>query len=67
MNLSEILMTNFKNEFDKNLKVAKSSGALSGDETEIILLQVVLFLTAQRIRPISKEGRELLSNLQHFI
>jgi hypothetical protein len=66
--LRTLLMEGFEHRFERNLKSAKESGALSGEEDPTLLLMVVLFITAREcFRPLSNNGIALLSNLEHFI
>jgi hypothetical protein len=53
-------------EIQNNLKKAKNSGALSGDENELALIRAVTKLTVENL-PLTKEGRDIYNNLKHFI
>ena len=61
------LLNVFIGQFEKNLKLAYTSGALSGDENPVMVAKVVLFLSANGVKPLSKEGKEILNNLKYFI
>lgn len=61
------LLVNFFDAFEEKLADAWSCGALSGDENPVMVAKVVLYLTAQGVKPLSIDGREILSNLKHFI
>jgi hypothetical protein len=63
----DAIMATFQQAYEDNIKTIESSGALSGDESAGMLAKVVLYLTARDFRPLSYDGKKLLSNLEHFI
>lgn len=62
------VLSNFKEHFREKVKKAKASGALSGQERELVVLKACLLLAAQDFFPGHlPEFKKTLNNLKHFV
>lgn len=62
----DVFMEMVKEEMRRMIVFAEASGALSGEESESALLEIVLQIAAERFYPHERYD-ETLRNLRHFI
>lgn len=61
------LINNFVQQFHQNMKTAKHSGALFGDETDVEIGRAVLVITAEEFKPLAPRNKAMLKNLRCFV
>jgi len=58
----ELLVLNI----ERNMDIAKKSGALSGKENPLAVIKAVSMITAENVS-LTNEDKSIYSNLQHFL